>query len=154
MKKDRNRPEAHNPDLTLPRSKILRGRKNFRRLFEKSTVLNSKSLQFRYRIYSDPDEGRFIGFAAPKKNIPKAVKRNRIKRLLREVYRLNQSYLQDFFTEERFGFHGLFLAKYQDLTFEEIEDEMITLLTETENRLLTWNSINPPSDSTLNADHK
>jgi ribonuclease P protein component len=154
MKKDRNRPEAHKPDLTLPRSKILRGRKNFRRLFEKSTVLNSKSLQFRYRIYSDPEEGRFIGFAAPKKNIPKAVKRNRIKRILREAYRLNQSYLQEIFAEEQFGFHGLFLAKNRDLSFAEIEEEMISLLTETKNRLLRWNSANTPPDSTLNADHK
>lgn len=154
MKKDRNRPEASKSDHTLPRSKILRGRKNFQRLFEKSTVLNSRSLQFRYRIYPEPEEGCSIGFAAPKKSIPKAVKRNRVKRLLREAYRTHQSYLQDLFLEKNIGFHGLFLAKNSDLSFTEIEDEMISLLSQTRIRLLRFSTAEHTANSTLNSDLK
>ncbi len=154
MRKDLNRTDSSKSDHTLPRSKILRGRKNFQRLFEKSTVLNSKSLQFRYRIYPEPGEGCFIGFAAPKKSIPTAVKRNRVKRLLREAYRAHQFYLQDLFLEKKIGFHGLFLAKNPDLSFTEIEDEMISLLTQTRIRLLRLNTADRSANSTLNSDLK
>lgn len=135
MRKDRNRPDSHQPDQSLPRSKILRGRINFQRLFEKSTVLNSNSLQFRYRIYNNPNEGYMIGFAAPKKIIAKATRRNRLKRIMKEVYRTRQSYLSDLFESNVFGFHGLFMAKRENLTFAEIEDEMVSLLMKTKSRL-------------------
>jgi ribonuclease P protein component len=128
MKKDRNRPESLNSDHSLPRSSILRGRNNFRRLFEKSTVLNSNSIQFRFRIYDNPDEGCKVGFAAPKKIISKAVHRNRIKRLLREVYRTRQSQLRDLFNTGQFGFHGLIMAKKNGLTYGDISDELGPLI--------------------------
>ncbi|PWN05520.1 ribonuclease P protein component [Rhodohalobacter mucosus] len=128
MKKDRNRPEPLYPDQSLPRSNILRGRNNFRRLFEKSTVLNSNSIQFRFRIYDNPDEGCKIGFSAPKKIISKATKRNRTKRLLREVYRTNQSHLSDLFNSGSFGFHGLIMARKSGLSYHEIAAEMETLM--------------------------
>lgn len=128
MKKDRNRPQPLNSDQSLPRSNILRGRDNFRRLFEKSTVLNSNSIQLRFRIYDNPDEGCKIGFAAPKKIIPKAAQRNRTKRLLREVYRTRQSYLTELFTTRSFGFHGLIMARKSGLSYNEIAGEMESLM--------------------------
>lgn len=131
MKKDRNRPEPLNPDQSLPRSNILRGRNNFRRLFEKSTVLNSNSIQFRFRIYDNPDEGCKIGFGAPKKIIPKATQRNRTKRLLREVYRTRQSHLTDLFSTHSFGFHGLIMARQSGLSYHEIAGEMESLMLQT-----------------------
>ena len=140
MKKDRNSPELNSPDFSLPRSKILRGRKNFQRLFEKSTVLNSDSIQFRYRIYPDSSEGCLIGFAAPKKKVPKAVHRNRTKRLLREVYQHQQAYLNDLFDQQSFGFHGLFLANSADLSYSRIENDMISMLKKTRERLMRINS--------------
>ena len=35
-----------------------------------------------------------MGFAVPKKRVPRAVDRNRIRRLMREVYRMNRSTLR------------------------------------------------------------
>ena len=128
MKKDRNRPQSLNSDQSLPRSNILRGRENFRRLFEKSTVLNSNSIQLRFRIYDNPDEGCKVGFAAPKKIIPKAAQRNRTKRLLREVYRTRQSHLTELFTTRSFGFHGLIMARRSGLSYHEIAGEMESLM--------------------------
>lgn len=139
--KDPNRPPRDagpDSDESLPRANILRGSRNFQRLFEKSTVLNSttNSLQFRYRLYENPAEGCYIGFLAPKKKIGNAVKRNRIKRLLREVYRTRQHYLQDLFSENSFGFHGAFLAQRPDLSFADIKAEMTPLLETARQRLL------------------
>ncbi|WP_069133364.1 ribonuclease P protein component [Rhodohalobacter halophilus] len=136
MKKDRNSPDSKNTDYSLPRSKILRGQKNFQRLFEKSTVLNSDSIQFRYRVYPDSKEGFQIGFAAPKKKIPKAAHRNRTKRLMREVYRHHQALLSDLFdTNNTKGFHGLFLANRSGLSYQAIEADMIPMLQKTRDRL-------------------
>lgn len=136
MKKDPNSQKQTEPDYSLPRSKILRGRRNFQRLFETSTVLNSTSLQLRYRVYPDPGEGCYIGFIAPKKKVRGAVERNKIKRLLREVYRTHQSYLQPLFSQQTFGFHAVFMTKRTDLTFAMIEHEMVPLLKKVQQTLL------------------
>lgn len=142
------------PDQSLPRSKILRGRRNFQRLFTKSTVLTSDSIQFRYRLYDDPSEGCYIGFIAPKKTIRGAVQRNRAKRLMREVYRLHQDYLQDLFSNSVFGFHGVFLARQSSLTFNEIRDDMLPLLQKVRERLVHFSHSLPkekPSTGTDNS---
>ena len=146
MKKDRNRSDGAKPDQTLPRSKILRGRRNFQRLFEKSTVLTSDSIQFRYRLYNNPSEGCYIGFIAPKKTIRGAVKRNKVKRLMREVYRTHQEFVQDLFDSNVFGFHGAFLARKQSLTFSEIRDDMLPMLQEVRGRLLKVTKLTSKTD--------
>ncbi|TVR16429.1 MAG: ribonuclease P protein component [Balneolaceae bacterium] len=140
MREEVSRSDLHTTDYSLPRSKILRGRRNFERLFEKSTVLNTDSLQFRYRIYQDPTEGCLVGFIAPKKRIKKAVKRNKIKRLMRESYRLNQHILQDLFSQHNIGFHGAFLAGSDQLTFESTSSQVIELLQKTKERLMKYSS--------------
>lgn len=150
MQKDRNRPEHHSSDHSLPRSKILRGRRNFQRLFKKSTILSSDSLQLRYRIYEDAAEGCYIGFIAPKKIIRSAVKRNKMKRLLREVYRIQQAPLQQIFSEKRFGFHGVFIANRPILSFADIQKEMIPLLAQVRDNLMNMD-ISIPSPT---AKHK
>ncbi|MDX1590921.1 MAG: ribonuclease P protein component [Balneolaceae bacterium] len=135
MKKDQNRPSVNKPDQTLPRSKILRGRRNFQRLFEKSTVLNSDTLQFRYRLYDDPNEGCYIGFIAPKKLFKGAVKRNKAKRLLREVYRIHQYMIQDLLIENQFGFHGAFLALKTGLSYQDVKRDMLPILSKVRAKL-------------------
>lgn len=135
MKRDRNRSEKDNPDYSLPREKILRGRRNFQRLFEKSTVLNNKSIQFRYRHYADPSEGCMIGFIAPKKKIKSAVKRNRVKRLLREAYRKNQGTIQDLFNHQNFGFHAVFMVNSDEVSYQQIETDMVPILNQVRKKL-------------------
>ncbi|MBN2641103.1 MAG: ribonuclease P protein component [Victivallales bacterium] len=158
MKKDRNRSDGKKPDYSLPRSKILRGRRNFERLFEKSTVLTSDSIQFRYRLYNNSSEGCYIGFIAPKRTIRSAVKRNKAKRLMREVYRIHQDFVQDLFSENTFGFHGAFLARKNELTFRQIQDDMIPILKLVRERLLNVESqkksMNSFSGKNLNSETK
>jgi ribonuclease P protein component len=158
MKKDQNRSDSDKPDQSLPRSKILRGRRNFQRLFEKSTVLTSDSIQFRYRLYNDPSEGCLVGFIAPKKTIPGAVQRNRAKRLMREVYRIHQYFVEDLFSSKRFGFHGAFLARKAGLSFSQVQKEMLPLLQEVRDKLLEAElrqlKSNSPSATNTNSETK
>ncbi len=145
MKEEVSSSELHTTDHSLPRFKILRGRRNFERLFEKSTVLNSDSLQFRYRIYNDPAEGCYVGFVAPKKKIKSAVKRNKVKRLMRESYRKNQHLLQDLFSQNRYGIHGVFMAGNDQLTLESANTQVVDLLHKTRERLARFLPDNTPA---------
>ena len=128
MRKDQNRSENRKLDFTLPRSRILRGKKNFERLFQRSTLLTKSAIQFRYRIYPDPSEGSFVGFLVPKRIVRGAVDRNRMKRWLREAYRTNQHLLNDVLTEAKTGFHAAFLIRKPAENYSVVKEEVVLLL--------------------------
>ncbi|MFU8811604.1 MAG: ribonuclease P protein component [Balneolaceae bacterium] len=90
-KKEQNNHPVGPDDHTLPRSVILRGRDHFQQLFQQSAVKHAPSFQLRYRFLSGPLHSSAIGFIAPKRIFKKAVQRNRVKRLMREAFRLHQS---------------------------------------------------------------
>ena len=77
---------------TLKKEEILRGYKVFSNIITTGKNIRSGSLSFYYVV--KPLESSFveIGFAVSKK-IKGSVKRNRIKRLLKEYYRLNKEQL-------------------------------------------------------------
>ncbi|WP_233505463.1 ribonuclease P protein component [Rhodohalobacter sp. SW132] len=136
QEKARNRVRIHqNPDRTLPRSKILRGKLNFQRLFERSSVIKQSPLLCRYRIDSNIDSRSMFGFIAPKKVFRRAVDRNRTKRLLREAFRLNQHLLPESVRNNKIGFHAVFIATGNNLSFSDTEKRMISILNEISRRL-------------------
>ena len=122
--------------FTLPKSHILRGRRNFSRLFTSSKFINTPTISFRYATYSSIDEGFKMGFISPKK-IGNAVKRNRSRRLLREAYRLNKHILSDILSDSKGGLHAVFLARQADLDFQSVEIDMITILKELRSQILS-----------------
>jgi len=130
MRKDQNRPSLNTRCNSLPRSKILRGKRNFERLFKQSSVLHSPSLQFRYHLLEDTVNEIQIGFIAPKRIMKKAVSRNRTKRRLRESYRIHQHILADFFSDHPGGIHGVFISKKEGIPFSDIYQEVEQLLSE------------------------
>ncbi|KAF0125076.1 MAG: ribonuclease P protein component [Elusimicrobia bacterium] len=74
----------------------LKGRKNFSRVFETGGKSATKSLVM-WSVAPDGDPapgGRRMGLAVSRK-AGGAVRRNRIKRVLREAYRLNRFHLKD-----------------------------------------------------------
>jgi len=116
------------PDQSLPRSKILRGKLNYQRLFKRSTVLKSPPLLCRYRVYADPSNQCLFGFIAPKKIFRRAVDRNKAKRYLREAFRIHQNLLPDSVKHNDIGFHAVFIATGKDLSYSTVEKQMIKLL--------------------------
>lgn len=75
-------------DFSFPKSSRLTGKKEISLLFNKG----KSSLTFPFRILTLPLEERHsrVLFSVPSRNFKRAVDRNRIKRMMREAYRLNR----------------------------------------------------------------
>ena len=119
--------------LTLPKTRILRGRTNFKSLFSNSKTLSSATVFLKYRIEKTNSPEFKIAFIAPKK-VGGAVKRNRIKRLMREAYRLNQQLL-DSINESSLLIHIALIARTSDTNFQVIQDDVVTLLNKLRTRV-------------------
>ncbi|MDR9419279.1 ribonuclease P protein component [Gracilimonas sp.] len=125
--------------FTLVKSQILRGRRNFEDLFSQSSLIKSHNVNLRYATYPNADKNTLVGFVAPKR-IGNAVERNRTKRLLREAYRLNQHIVKDLPISTEIGLHYVFMAKRAHLTFQIVQREIILLLEQLREQVLSKNS--------------
>ena len=76
----------------LPRNRILKKKKDFQAVYSRGKSYANRFLVL-YVFRSNGFQGK-VGFAAGKK-LGNAVKRNRVKRLLRESYRMNQGAIKD-----------------------------------------------------------
>lgn len=96
-------------------------------VFAEGKNLNNFPLKLIYLASEFEDGCQFkVAVVAPKKNFKRAVHRNRIKRLLREAYRLNKALI--FNNSERdFALVFLYLGKEMP-AFQQIESKMIGLL--------------------------
>lgn len=132
-----NRSNTSGKDFSLPRAKILRGRKNFQRLFEsEATTLRNTYINFRFRIYPNAESECLMGFIV-KKKLGNAAKRNRVKRLMREAYRLNQHTISDLVSSKNLCLHGAFLANTIDMTFDQAEQNIQKLLSDVRDHILS-----------------
>lgn len=73
----------------LPRSSIIKSKRDFQRIYENAKSLSNRYLVLYYEKAEKAKENK-IGFAAGKR-LGCAVIRNRVKRLMRESYRLVQA---------------------------------------------------------------
>ncbi len=77
--------------FTLGRNEKLKSRKLIEQLFAEGKRVKSFPLQLIYLpINHDSEFPVKVGFSVPKRVVKLAVDRNRIKRMMREVYRLNK----------------------------------------------------------------
>ena len=74
----------------LPKDERLKGRYWFGVLFQQGQSIKRFPLKLVHTPVTDTPHNLF-GVSVPKRNVPKAVNRNRIKRQIREAYRLNKS---------------------------------------------------------------
>ncbi|MGB0166737.1 MAG: ribonuclease P protein component [Luteibaculum sp.] len=80
--------------FSLPKSSRLNSRKAIQELFNSGKRINSYPLSCRYLWKSEEESDLQFGVSISKRNFKKAVTRNRIKRLVRESYRLKKNNLE------------------------------------------------------------
>jgi ribonuclease P protein component len=113
--------------FTFPKKEKLKSKKLIEQLFVKGKSISSYPIKLIYLKVELPiDVPIQAGVTVPKKNFKSAVKRNRIKRLLRESYRLNKAAVFNN-REGIFVFLFLYLGKEMP-TAQQVEAQMKSVL--------------------------
>ena len=100
----------------LPKKDRLKSRRLIDALFATGRSFNAFPVRMVFTLGpAAPDPGLKIGVSAPKKHFKKAVDRNRIKRLLREAYRLQKPELLQKMKEKGLAGHVFFLFTGKEL---------------------------------------
>lgn len=106
----------------------LKSLKEIELVFEKGQSLSHAPLRLLWMNL--PEEGDKeevkIAFSVPKKIFKKAVVRNRIKRRMREAYRLNKAKMPGLAPKEKLRIFMIYTHN-QELPYKEIEDALIIL---------------------------
>jgi ribonuclease P protein component len=116
---------------TLKRNEMLKSKIQINHLFEKGVRLNKFPLKVFLLPVSDSeqDENCLIMVMASARRYKKAVTRNRIKRLIKETYRLNKELIYQYLTENnKKCLLGVMYNGNEIPTFDEIEKSIIVLL--------------------------
>jgi len=113
--------------LAFPKKEKLKSQKLIEQLFAEGKFIKVQNVKLLFLKVDLPLDVPFqVGVTVPKKNFKSAVKRNRIKRLLREGYRLNKPRL---FNNSRGNFAFLFLYLGKEIPdYQSIERNIQTIL--------------------------
>jgi len=115
-------------DFKLPKQERLKSKKLIERVFLEGRSITVFPLRLIFLDTELPEDVPFqIAVVAPKRHFKSAVERNRIKRLIREAYRLNKHHIFNN-TKGQFALVILYLGK-ETPTYSKIEVGIKALLT-------------------------
>ncbi|MDX1766596.1 ribonuclease P protein component [Arenibacter troitsensis] len=113
--------------FSFPKKEKLKSKKLIEQLFAEGIGVTNYPIKLVYLKTSYEDDSKCkVGVTASKRNFKSAVKRNRIKRLMRESYRLNKHLIFNNI-EGNFAFMFLYLGKEMP-SQTKITDAMIPLM--------------------------
>ena len=109
--------------FNLSKKEILNGRTAIQNLFQKGKIFTVQHIKvFWLLLPENNDIPVQVLFSVPKKIHKTAIKRNVIKRRMREVYRLNKHELAQFIIEQNKGLHFAFIfTGTSEPTYGELE---------------------------------
>lgn len=115
----------------------IKSRKLLELLYEKGDQINLFPYRLKFlRVDFEKGSQVQIVISVPKRNVKKAVRRNRLRRQIKEAYRLNKEDLLSQFTREEKGL-ALFLVYggKDEHTYAELEQKLIELLKKLQKRI-------------------
>ncbi len=114
---------------TLKKGEILKGKKNFDRLFARGFRSDTGPLAALGMRVEKKDEPVQVAFLVPVKSFSRAVERNRLRRLMREAYRLNKNSLVEALKHQKTSLHLLFIYRSKSIvSFATIQQSMVLIL--------------------------
>ena len=114
---------------SLKRTEILKGKIAIRSLFEDGRKAHDFPIMLIWRWKSKGDVPLRMAFTVSKKKFKRAVDRNRIKRLLREAYRLNNEPLSAIAQEKNSSLEAMLIYTGRKMPeMKEVEQKIIALL--------------------------
>lgn len=123
--------------FTLGKNQKLKSRKAITQLFIEGNSVKSFPIKMIYLPSAENSETK-VAFSVPKRNFKLAVDRNRIKRLLRESYRLNQ---YEFFENNDESYNIMFIYMNKKMPdYREIDQKLKKLFLKFKSSLATSNS--------------
>ena len=115
-------------DFRFPKRQRLKSKKIIEQLFQNGKAINAFPFKLIYLKTSLPEDvPAQVAIVAPKKHFKSAVKRNRIKRVMREAYRLNKGLIFNNM-EAQYALVILYLGREMP-SFSKTEVGVKTLLT-------------------------
>ena len=119
------------PRYTLKKSEILKHKKVISELFGKGSSFSIYPIKIIFKIKSEGQHQ--VLFSVPKKKFKKAVERNKIRRRLKEAYRLNKHVL-NINNKSKLNIAYIYISE-QILPFEFVQGKMIECLKKLANKL-------------------
>ena len=141
-----------NKTNSFPKAEHLCGEKRIARLYTQGEAFMAFPFRVVFRIEKKKDIATAsVMVSVPKKRFKRAVKRNRLKRLLREAYRLNKHALIDLLDEKQLQVHVAFnYVSDEELDFVTVEKKMKIALQKLMDKIktapvLSADATNPPT---------
>ena len=112
----------------MGKSERLKSRKQIDQIFETGKKITLFPFRLLYRVEQGTGNVK-AGFTVSSKNFPRAVDRNRIKRLSRETYRLQKKDLETVVLTNDYGLHLFFIYTGREMvSYKEISEPLKKLL--------------------------
>lgn len=122
---------------TFPASERIKSKKLLDKVYQEGELIKHYPYRLKYLITTpDVDSNVQIVVSVPKRNVKLAVRRNRLKRQIKEAYRLNKKDLLSQFEEKEQGL-ALFLiyTGKEDQNFQLLEKKLKELLKKLQEKL-------------------
>jgi len=114
--------------FTLGKNERLKRRKVIEQLFREGKSVPGNPVRAHYLFGSPLSNNLQAGFSASARQFKKAVDRNRIKRLMREAYRLQKNELHEKLVEKKLQLAVFFIYTGKEIPVYKTVDEKITVL--------------------------